>query len=226
MNNHSFSEVERAAVYKVIEQRRDIRSFKPDPVADELLRRLLQAAHHAPSVGFMQPWNFIVIKSDETKQKLKHAAEKEKRALLIHYEGEQAEMFSKLKVEALTEAPVTLCITSDPTRGGPHVIGRNSIPETDLASVSCAIQNLWLAARAEGLAVGWVSFYKKQDIRQILDIPPHIDPVALISIGYTEEFPDQPLLEKVNWRRRLPLDDLIYSERWETETVTKNSGNS
>jgi nicotinate-nucleotide--dimethylbenzimidazole phosphoribosyltransferase len=214
LNPHAFNEEEKAAVYKAIETRRDIRSFSKDPVSDELLMRLLRAAHHAPSVGFMQPWNFIVIRSEETKKKLKHIADKERRALLIHYEGEKADSFSKLKIEALTEAPVTICVTLDPTRGGLHVLGRNSIPETDLASVSCAIQNLWLAARAEGLAVGWVSFYKKQDVRHILGIPPHVDPVALISIGYTEEFPDQPILEKAKWRKRLNLEQLIYGERW------------
>lgn len=213
----SFSKQDKAAVYRAIEQRRDIRSFKPDPVPDELLKRLLTAAHHAPSVGYMQPWNFIVIKSDETKQKLKDVADKERRALMVHYEGEKANKFSKLKIEGLTEAPITLCVTLDPTRGGPHVFGRNSIPETDLASVSCAIQNLWLAARAEGLAAGWVSFYKKQDVRGVLDIPPHVDPVALISIGYTDEFPDQPILQKENWRKRIPLEELIYSEFWGKE---------
>lgn len=213
----AFTEQDKAAVYRAIEQRRDIRSFKPDPVPDELLKRLLAAAHHAPSVGYMQPWNFIVIKSEETKQKLKDVADKERRALMVHYEGEKANKFAKLKIEGLTEAPITLCVTLDPTRGGPHVFGRNSIPETDLASVSCAIQNLWLAARAEGLAAGWVSFYKKQDVRGILDIPPHVDPVALISIGYTDEFPDQPILQKENWRKRIPLEQLIYSELWGKE---------
>ncbi|WP_248931111.1 5,6-dimethylbenzimidazole synthase [Paenibacillus hamazuiensis] len=211
---HPFTAAEKAAVYKAIEQRRDIRSFRPDPLPEELLLRLLQAAHHAPSVGFMQPWNFIVVKSQETKERLRQAADKERRALLLHYEGEQAQKFARLKIEALTEAPITLCVTLDPTRGGLHVLGRNSIPETDLASVSCAIQNLWLAARAEGLAVGWVSFYKKQDIRHILDIPPHIDPVALLSVGYTDEFPEKPLLETANWRKRLDLKELIYAERW------------
>ncbi|MFC3344563.1 5,6-dimethylbenzimidazole synthase [Paenibacillus abyssi] len=216
--HHAFTAEEKAAVYRAIEERRDIRSFKKDPLPDELLMRLLRAGHHAPSVGFMQPWNFIVIRSEETKLQLKQAADKERRALLIHYEGEKAEKFSKLKIEALTEAPVTLCITLDPTRGGLHVLGRNSIPETDLASVSCAIQNIWLAARAEGLAVGWVSFYKKQDVRQILQIPPHVDPVALLSIGYTDHFPKQPILESSGWRKRLSLEELIYTEEWGTQS--------
>ncbi|MEB3102074.1 nicotinate-nucleotide--dimethylbenzimidazole phosphoribosyltransferase [Ferviditalea candida] len=213
-STHAFSAAEKAGVYKAIEQRRDIRSFKSDPVSDELLMRLLRAAHHAPSVGFMQPWNFILITSELTKLRLKQAADKERRALLIHYEGEQAEKFAKLKIEALTEAPITLCVTLDPTRGGLHVLGRNSIPETDLASVACAIQNLWLAARAEGLAVGWVSFYKKQDVRHILGIPPHIEPVALLSIGYTEHFPERPILETAGWRSRLALEELIFTEEW------------
>lgn len=212
---HAFSQEEIAAVYKAIEKRRDIRTFRPDPIPDDLLMRLLRAAHHAPSVGFMQPWNFIVIKSEQTKLKLKQAADKERRALLLHYMGEQAERFTKLKIEALMEAPVTVCVTLDPTRGGLHVLGRNSIPETDLASVACSIQNLWLAARAEGLAVGWVSFYKKQDVRHILGIPPHIDPVALLSIGYTDQFPERPVLETAGWRNRLALEELIFTEEWD-----------
>lgn len=221
LNQHAFTEAEKAAVYKAIELRRDIRSFKPDAVSDELLMKLLKAAHQAPSVGFMQPWNFIMIKSDETKEKLRQAADKERRALAIHYEGERADKFTKLKIEALREAPVTICVTLDPTRGGLHVLGRNSIPETDLASVSCAIENLWLAARAEGLAVGWVSFYKKQDVRHILGIPPHIDPVALLSIGYTDDFPAKPLLETAQWRKRMPLEELIFAERWDRRSSQK-----
>lgn len=208
---------QREAVYQAIYNRRDIRSFLPDPISDDVLHNILNAAHHAPSVGFMQPWNFIVITDEEIKKKLAWAADKERRALAIHYEGEKETKFLELKVEGLKEAPVTICITCDPTRGGSHVLGRNSIPETDILSTACAIQNMWLAAYAEGLAMGWVSFYKKNDVRDILQIPPHIEPVALISIGYPKDYPTKPLLELANWEKRRSLEHLIFSDKWESK---------
>jgi 5,6-dimethylbenzimidazole synthase len=209
-----FSDEEREAVYRAIYNRRDIRSFLSTPIAEEKLNRVLNAAHHAPSVGFMQPWNFIIISSVDIKEKLAWAADKERRALAIHYEGERETKFLGLKVEGLKEAPITVCVTCDPTKGGSHVLGRNSIPETDILSTACAIQNMWLAACAEGLAMGWVSFYKKNDIRDILEIPPHVDPVALISIGYTDEYPKKPILELANWEKRRSLDKLVFNNRW------------
>lgn len=212
-----FTNEERDAIYKTIYTRRDIRSFLPDPIPIEIIHKLLDAAHHAPSVGFMQPWNFIVVSSPEVKEKLAWAADKEKRALAIHYEGEKENEFLSLKIEGLKEAPITICVTCDPTRGGSHVLGRNSIPETDILSTACAIQNMWLAACSEGLGMGWVSFYKKNDIRDILEIPPHIDPVALISIGYTDQYPEKPLLEIANWRKRQTLNELIFQDKWGTQ---------
>lgn len=209
-----FTKEEKEAIYKVIYKRRDIRSFLPTPIPAELIDNILEAAHHAPSVGFMQPWNFIIISSQEVKERLAWAADKERRALAVHYEGEKENKFLSLKVEGLKEAPITICVTCDPTRGGSHVLGRNSIPETDVLSTACAIQNMWLAACAEGLAMGWVSFYKKNDIRDILDIPPHIDPVALMSIGYTDHYPEQPILEAAKWEKRRSMAELIFKERW------------
>ncbi|KAB7706269.1 5,6-dimethylbenzimidazole synthase [Bacillus aerolatus] len=212
-----FTKEETEAVYKAIYSRRDIRSFLPSPVPMKVIHKILDAAHHAPSVGFMQPWNFIVISSQEVKERLAWAADKERRALAIHYEGEKENKFLSLKVEGLKEAPLTICVTCDPTRGGSHVLGRNSIPETDILSTACAIQNMWLAACSEGLAMGWVSFYKKNDIRDILDIPPHIDPIALMSIGYTDQYPEKPLLELANWEKRRSLNDLIFQNKWESQ---------
>lgn len=211
-----FTAAEKQGLWKAILHRRDIRHFLPDrPVEEETLARLLLAGHHAPSVGFMQPWNFILIRDPATKEALARVADKERRALAIHYEGtERHDTFLKLKVEGLREAPVVLCVTCDPTRGGNHVLGRNSIPETDILSVACCIQNMWLAACAEGLAMGWVSFYKKADVRNILGIPPHIDPVALLCVGYTDRYPEKPTLELVGWEKRRPLETLIYRERW------------
>lgn len=209
------TEEEKNGLYKAISNRRDIRTFRKDPVSSEKLAMILAAAHHAPSVGFMQPWNFIIVQEEALKQELADCADKERRALAIHYEGTGREStFLDLKIQGIREAPVTICVTCDPTRGGDHVLGRNSIPETDIMSVSCAIQNMWLAAYAEDLAMGWVSFYKKADVRRILDIPPHIDPVALLSIGYTDHYPDRPLLELHKWREREDLQELIYRDRW------------
>ncbi|MED4226525.1 5,6-dimethylbenzimidazole synthase [Neobacillus cucumis] len=210
-----FSQEEREVIYECIYKRRDVRNFLSDPVSPEVVQRVLQAAHHAPSVGFMQPWNFIIVSSDETKERLAWAAEKERKALAIHYEDEQKTKFLELKVEGINQAPLTICVTCDSTRGGSHVLGRNSIPETDILSVACAIQNMWLTTFAEGLAMGWVSFYKKNDVRDILQIPPHIDPVALLSIGYTNEYPSAPILEQANWEKRRTLEDLIFYEKWE-----------
>jgi 5,6-dimethylbenzimidazole synthase len=209
-----FTEEERDAVYKAIYSRRDVRTFLPAPVPEDSITRILHAAHHAPSVGFMQPWSFILVTSDANKDRLAWAADKERRALAIHYEDSRQDQFLSLKIEGIKQAPLTICVTCDPTRGGSHVLGRNSIPETDSLSVACAIQNMWLAACVEGLAMGWVSFYKKNDVRDILRIPPHIDPVALMSVGYTEHYPDKPILETSNWASRRSLDDLLFHDYW------------
>ncbi|USK61616.1 5,6-dimethylbenzimidazole synthase [Peribacillus asahii] len=212
---NKLSEAEKSGVYKAIFNRRDIRTFLQTPIPDEALYKLLEAAHSGPSVGFMQPWNFIIIKDDETKKKLAAIVEKERRALAIHYEGTDRELtFLDLKIAGILEAPVTICVTCNPFSAGDHVLGRNSIPETDLMSTSCAIQNMWLAAYAEGLAMGWVSFYKKADVRTILGIPYHVDPVALLSVGYTENYPDRPLLEIYNWEKRQQLDGMIFEGEW------------
>jgi len=209
-----FSEFEKQALYKAIYARRDVRTFLSKKIPDEIVLNLLHAAHHGPSVGFMQPWNFIIVSSDELKGRLAWAADKERRALAIHYEGEKQNKFLSLKIEGIKQAPITICVTCDPTRGGSHVLGRNSIPETDIMSTACAIQNMWLAACVEGVAMGWVSFYKKSDVREILNIPYHIDPIALISIGYTDDYPDKPILEKENWAKRTQLADLIFKDTW------------
>lgn len=216
------TEQEKNGVYQAIFNRRDIRSFLKTPIPEEKLYKLLEAAHSAPSVGFMQPWNFIIIKDDEVKKELAKVVEKERRALAIHYEGTDREMtFLDLKIAGILEAPVTICVTCNPFSAGDHVLGRNSIPETDMMSTSCAIQNMWLAAYAEGLAMGWVSFYKKSDVRRILNIPYHIDPIALLSIGYTDHYPDRPLLEIHQWEKRQQLDKLIFQDQWQQLKETK-----
>ncbi|WP_096200847.1 5,6-dimethylbenzimidazole synthase [Bacillus sp. FJAT-45350] len=209
-----FTKGEKDAIYKVIEHRRDVRSFNDKPIPEDVVERILKAAHAGPSVGFMQPWNFVIITSDAVKEKLAWAADKERRALAIHFEDTRQQEFLNLKIEGLKEAPITICVTCDPTRGGSHVLGRNSIPETDVLSTACAIQNMWLASCAEGLAMGWVSFYKKNDVRDILDIPPHVDPIALMSLGYTDHYPEKPILESTGWEERRELEKLIFQDKW------------
>lgn len=210
----TFTEAERAAVYKAIYLRRDIRTFRSTPLPEDAVMRILQAGHHGPSVGFMQPWNFIVIRDEKSKAALRAVVDRERQAAAVHFEDERQSRYLALKVEGLQEAPLTICVTSDPTRGGAHVLGRNSIPETDLFSVSCAIENMWLAARAENIALGWVSIYKKADIRALLKIPHHVEPVGLLSLGYTAAWPQQPLLQTAGWRGRVPFTDVLYHERW------------
>ncbi|HUZ76161.1 MAG TPA: 5,6-dimethylbenzimidazole synthase [Chloroflexota bacterium] len=209
----TFSESERAAVYRAIFSRRDIRQFRSDPVSDELLWRLLEAAHHGPSVGFMQPWNFVVVRDSRVKAEVKALFERERQAAACFYDEPKRSQYLALKLEGIMEAPVNLCVTCDPTRAE-IVLGRNSQPETDVYSTCCAIENLWLAARAEGVGVGWVSILKLPQLRQILSIPPHVVPVAYLCIGYPQAFPDEPMLQSENWRHRLSVQDLVFHDGW------------
>lgn len=210
---NDFSEAERQAVYKVIAARRDIRVFLPDPIPKSTLWRILEAGHRGPSVGYMQPWNFIVIENLDVRRQMADVVERERVKAGEKFPNERRDYYLRLKVEGLVDAPLAICVTNDSTRGGPVVLGRNTIPETDLMSTSCAIENMWLAARAEGLGMGWVSIYEKADMRRILGIPDHIDPVAVLSLGYTPHFPDVPVLERVGWRDRLDLKQLVYLNR-------------
>lgn len=209
-----FSPAERQAVYKVMRRRRDVRVFLPDPVPPDTLQRILEAAHWGPSVGLMQPWNFIIIQNRETLNQIHAMVNRERLSAADNYRGLRQAHYLRLKVEGLLQAPVAVCVTRDPHRGGPHVLGRNTIPETDLMSVACAIENLWLAARAEGIGVGWVSIYVKDEMRDILKIPPEIDPVALLSLGYTPYFAEEPGLQRAGWARRLPLEEVVFAETW------------
>ena len=209
----AFSETEQAAVYRAIFSRRDIRRFRPEPLPDETLWRRLEAAHHGPSVGFMEPWNFIVVRDAAVKSQVKALFDRERQAAACFYDEPQRSKYLSLKLEGIMEAPVNLCVTCDPTRGG-VVLGRNAQPETDIYSTCCAIENLWLAARAQGIGVGWVSILKLAQLREILHIPLHVLPVAYLCIGYPEAFPEEPMLQTEHWRDRLPLKQLVFADRW------------
>lgn len=209
-----FSRAEKRGVYKAIHSRRDVRQFLPQAVGEPVLKRLLAAAHHAGSVGFMQPWSFIVVTSGVVKEQVKSAFEQANAVASSVFEGERRELYSQLKLEGILEAPVNLCVTCDPTRNGPHILGRHTIRETDVYSTCCAVQNLWLAARAEGIGVGWVSIFDPSQLRTVLGIPEHIIPVAYLCVGYVDKFSPRPELETAGWQARLELEDLIFHEQW------------
>jgi 5,6-dimethylbenzimidazole synthase len=212
----NFSDQERAAVYKAIVLRRDIRrQFEASPIPHDVLVRILSAAHHAGSVGFMQPWDFILIDDRDTRQRVLESFLRERDRCANFYEDPRRELFLSLKLEGILESALNLCVTCDRTRGGPHVLGRSTILETDLYSTCCAIQNLWLASRAEGIGVGWVSILDPKQLSTILGLPDHVVPVAYLCMGYVREFPDGPELQRAGWRRRIPLSDLVHVNRWE-----------
>lgn len=209
-----FSKEEQQAVYKAIYGRRDIRVYLPDPLPAHLLSRILDAGHHAPSVGFMQPWDFVVITHPDLKQRLASIVDKERIRASQSFDGIRQDHYLRLKVEGLVRAPVVICVTNNSKRGGPNVLGRSTRPETDLMSTACAIQNMWLAARAEGLGMGWVSIYPKEPVQTTLNLPLHIDPVALLTLGYTPYFPSQPVLQQVGWRQRRDPSLVIHDDGW------------
>jgi len=216
-NHNSFSSSEKEGLYKAIYSRRDVRShFLKREIPNEVLARILDAAHHAPSVGFSQPWNFILIKDNSTRSQVKESflREREKSVSMIKDDKPRQQKYSSLKLEGIMDSDVNICITYDPTRFGPFVLGRTSIAETGVYSVCCAIQNLWLAARAEGVGVGWVSILANEDLEKILSIPAHVKPVAYLCLGYVLEFAEKPDLEREGWLPRLELDDVICYERW------------
>lgn len=209
------TQAERDAVYKVIHSRRDVRSeFLPDPVADEVLLRLLEAGHHAPSVGFMQPWDFIVVRDSATKAKIKQGFDRAHQESAAQFEGEKRAQYQKLKLEGITEAPLGICITCDRDRNGPVVLGRTIKPEMDLYSTVCAVQNIWLAARAENLGLGWVSIIHDQVLREALNIPERLNIIGYFCIGYVSAFRDKPELEEKGWLPRAELSSVIHHEQW------------
>jgi 5,6-dimethylbenzimidazole synthase len=211
----TFTTSEREAVYKAIFSRRDVRRFLSSPIPAEVIERILLAAHHAPSVGFMQPWNFIVIRDSGTKRSIKQAFLSARAQEAEQFTDARKELYLSLKLEGIEEAPLNICVTCDSTRHGPAVLGRTLNPQTDIYSTCCAIQNLWLAARAEGLGVGWVSILSEERLKEILRIPVHVTVVGYLCVGYPERFEAQPELETIGWLDRLPLRKVIFDETWD-----------
>ena len=212
MTDHAFSPEERAAVYRAIAERRDMRHFAGGEEAPELLTRLLQAAHQAPSVGLMQPWRFIRITRPELRDAI-HGLVEAERVRTAEALGERSDAFMRLKVEGIRDCAELLVAALMDGREA-HVFGRRTLPQMDLASLACALQNLWLAARAEGLGMGWVSLFDPLELAQLLGMPAGSQPVAVLCLGPVSEFYDKPMLVQEGWAREQALDELVFSDQW------------
>jgi 5,6-dimethylbenzimidazole synthase len=211
----------RDVVHRVIAERRDVRrGFLDVPVDDALLTRVLEAAHRAPSVGLSQPWDFLVIRDRATRRRIHDLAAAQRDAFAASLPDDRRTAFDGLKIEAILDTPVNIAVTCDPGRGGRHVLGRHADPRTVWFSAAIAIQNLWLAARAEGLGVGWVSFFEPAEVQAVLDLPAHIELVGYLCVGYVDEFAAAPELVRSGWAKRRPLSWAIHHEAWGHRTAS------
>ncbi|NEY36665.1 nicotinate-nucleotide--dimethylbenzimidazole phosphoribosyltransferase, partial [Streptomyces sp. PRKS01-65] len=211
----AYDDVEREAVLKVMRERRDIRNgFRGDPIPHEVLLRVLEAAHTAPSVGHSQPWDFVVIRSAETRRAMHELAMRQRDAYAKSLPKGRAKQFKELKIEAILDTPVNIVVTADPTRGGRHTLGRHTQPQMAPYSAALAVENLWLAARAEGLGVGWVSFFDEREMVRTLGLPEHLEVIAYLCVGYVDAFPDEPELMQAGWSKRRPLSWVVHEETY------------
>ncbi|MGW0466769.1 nicotinate-nucleotide--dimethylbenzimidazole phosphoribosyltransferase [Streptomyces sp. NPDC003027] len=210
-----YADAEREAVLRVMRERRDIRNgFRSDPIPHEVLLRVLEAAHTAPSVGHSQPWDFVVIRSAETRRSMHELAQRQREAYAQSLPKARAKQFKELKIEAILDTPVNIVVTADPTRGGRHTLGRFTQPQMAPYSSALAVENLWLAARAEGLGVGWVSFFDEREMVRALGLPEHLEVVAYLCVGYVDEFPEEPELMQAGWSKRRPLSWVVHEETY------------
>ncbi|MFF4433535.1 nicotinate-nucleotide--dimethylbenzimidazole phosphoribosyltransferase [Streptomyces sp. NPDC001513] len=211
----AYDDAEREAVLRVMRERRDIRKgFRTDPIPHEVLLRVLEAAHTAPSVGHSQPWDFVVIRSAETRRTMHELAQRQREAYAKSLPKGRAKQFKELKIEAILDTPVNIVVTADPTRGGRHTLGRHTQPQMAPYSSALAVENLWLAARAEGLGVGWVSFFDEREMVRALGLPEHLEVVAYLCVGYVDEFPEEPELAQAGWSQRRPLSWVVHEETY------------
>jgi len=202
-------------LYDAIARRRDTRAeFTGEPVAPELLERVLRAAHAAPSVGMSQPWDFVLVRSPATLAAFRDHVLAEREVFAGSLAGERSETFRPIRIEGICDSGLGVVVGYDPTRGGQHVLGRHAIADAGLYSVCLAIQNLWLAATAEGLGVGWVSFFREEFLRDLVGLPAHVRPVAWLCLGHVAGVPEVPDLERFGWRARAPLADVVHEERY------------
>lgn len=210
-----FSNLDQDLIHRLILARRDIRHFRPEPISENALFRILGAAHAAPSVGLMQPWNFILIDSLDIRRQIKSSFAAVNAREQGKLEGDpRSELYGSLKLEGILEAPLNIAVTCDHSRGGPFVLGRGPMPRTAAYSVCLAIENLWLAARVEGVGVGWVSILDPEAVAKLLELPPEVELIAYLCIGHPIEFRPKPLLEEVGWRTREQLQPFVFANRW------------
>jgi nicotinate-nucleotide--dimethylbenzimidazole phosphoribosyltransferase len=220
MRQPPYPEADRAAVHRVIAERRDVRrGFRPDPIEDAVLQRVLEAAHRAPSVGLSQPWDFLVLRERATRERVAALVGAQRARFAASLPPARARRFAGLKVEAILDTPVNVVVTCDATRGGRHVLGRHADPRTAQLSAALAVQNLWLAARAEGLGVGWVSLAEPAELAAALGLPTHVEPIAYLCIGHVEEFGAAPELALEGWARQRPLAWAVHHETWGTRRL-------
>ena len=212
--SNGFNEQEREAVYRVIRERRDVRRFKSDPLPEPVLGRILTAAMQAPSVGYSQPWNFILVKDLEVRRKVHGAFRRANEEAQKMFEGDRGEKYASLKLEGILDSALNICVTCDRNRFGPVVLVRTCQPDMDLYSAVCAVQNLWLAARCEGVGVGWVSIIKPEELSALMGLPGGVVPIAYLCVGYTEAFAPEPELKTTGWLPQVPFTDLVYVDRW------------
>jgi len=201
--------------YDVVRSRRDVRAeFTGAPLAEQVLERVLAGAHAAPSVGMTQPWDFILVRDLETLRRFaSHVAEK-RVEFGASLPADRAATFAPIKVEGIVESGLGVVVTHDQSRGGEHVLGRASVADTGVFSTVLAVQNLWLAATAEGLGVGWVSFYDEPALSELVGLPAHVRPIAWLCVGHVAGLQQVPDLERFGWRSRRPLADALHAERW------------
>lgn len=209
---HSYTELEKQAVYRAIAERRDMRHFNGEPMEEDVLRKILVAAHQAPSVGLMQPWRFMRITDGEIRQSLHHIVDQE-RLKTADAMGQKKQDFLKLKVEGVLQCTEVL-VAALPDKRENYIFGRRTLPEMDLASLSCAIQNMWLAARAEGIGMGWVSIFDPEQLKSLLNMPESSHPVAILCVGPVDEFYQRPMLVEEDWASERPLDSMLSENGW------------
>jgi 5,6-dimethylbenzimidazole synthase len=218
MSSHRYSDAEVEVIYRVIRERRDIRHFLPNPVDAEMLTRVLQAANHAPSVGLMQPWRFIRITDSNTRQSIHQIVDKERlktaQAIGIHENLDRMAKFLDLKVEGILACGELIVVALCDEREQ-HIFGRRTLPEMDVASVSCAIQNMWLASRAEGLGMGWVSIFDPIELSQLLNIPNGAKPIAVLCLGHVSSFYKEPMLIEAGWKTAKTLEEMVMQNHWQ-----------
>ncbi len=212
--SNGFNEQEREAVYRVIRERRDVRRFKADLIPESVLGRMLTAAMQAPSVGYSQPWNFILVKDLEVRRKVHEAFRRANEEAQKMFEGERGEKYASLKLEGILDSALNICVTCDRNRFGPVVLGRTCQPDMDLYSAVCAVQNLWLAARCEGVGVGWVSIIEPEELSALMKLPEGVVPIAYLCVGYTDGFAPEPELKTAGWLPQVPFSELVYVNQW------------